>query len=212
MPASYMPICISLKDCKTLVVGGGEVALRKIEMLLDYESDITVIAPDVADKVAYFADKGEIKLEKREYQSPEASNYGVVISAADDRDVNKMVHDDCVAASVPVNVVDDPPLCTFIVPATVRRDQFSIAISTDGAAPYLARFVRALLEGAFPKYWGKVTKYAHDFRKMVYRKYRNEPENMARSFERFLATDWKKVTKELNEDQIKEELEKLLED
>lgn len=212
MPASYMPICISLKDCKTLVVGGGEVALRKIEMLLDYESDISVIAPEAVDKVEYFADKGEIKLERRAYQSPEASNYGVVISAADDRDVNKAVHDDCVAASVPVNVVDDPQLCTFIVPATIRRDKFSVAVSTDGAAPYLARFVRALLEGAFPKYWGKVTRYAQEFRRDVYKKYRDDPEKMARSFERFLATDWKKATKELNEDQIKEELGKLLED
>jgi uroporphyrin-III C-methyltransferase/precorrin-2 dehydrogenase/sirohydrochlorin ferrochelatase len=212
MASKYMPITVSLSNRKVLVVGGGDVALRKIEMLLDYDSDITVIAPEVVDKISYFADKSSLKLEKRAYRTPEASQYGLVISAADDKAVNKMVHDDCVASGVLVNVVDSPKLCTFIVPATVKRDKLTIAVSTDGTAPFLAGFLRSLLEDAFPAYHGKVTKYAHAFRRDVHTRHKGNPETIARCFDRFLATDWKKVMKELNDEEIRERLNELLEE
>jgi siroheme synthase-like protein len=212
MASTYMPITVSLKDRRILVVGGGNVALRKIEMLLDYDSDITVIAPEIVEKIQYFADKNSLKLEKREYQNPEASQYGLVISAADDRAVNKTVHDDCVAAGVLVNIVDNPKWCTFIVPATVKRDKLTIAVSTDGTAPFFAGFLRTLLEDAFPAYFGKVTKHAEAFRKDVHRRHKGSPEVIARCFDRFLATDWKKVVKEFNDEEIREELKKLLDE
>ena len=212
MASKYLPITVSLSNRKVLVVGGGDVALRKIEMLLDYDSHITVIAPEAVEKIQYFAEKSSLKLEQRPYKSPEASSYGLVISAADDSAVNKMVHDDCVASGVLVNVVDNPNLCTFIVPATVKRDKLTIAVSTDGTAPFFAGFLRSLLEDAFPAYFGKVTKFAHAFRKSVHTRYKGNPEAIARCFDRFLATDWKKVIKELNDAEVKEELDKLLEE
>lgn len=212
MASNYMPINILVKGSRVLVVGGGNVALRKIEMLLDYEPEITVIAPEVVDKIEYFAGRQKIGVEKREYRSPEAKDYGLVISAADDRDVNSTVYDDCRAANVPVNVVDNPGLCTFIVPAIVKRDSLTVAVSTDGKAPFLSQFLRILLEDAFPSYYSKVVRFAHAFRKDVHRRFKEDPGKKSRSFERFLATDWKEVTKKMSDEEIKTELEKLLED
>lgn len=212
MSSIYMPINILTKGRRVLVVGGGNVALRKIEMLLDFESDITVVAPDVVDKIEYFAGKQRIRLEKREYRTPEAAAYGLVISAADNKGVNSTVYDDCCAANIPVNVVDNPKLCTFIVPAIVKRDSLTISVSTDGKAPFLSQFLRILLEDAFPSYYSKVVRFAHTFRRDVHRRFKEDPEKKSRSFERFLATDWKEVTKKMSDEEIKTELEKLLED
>ncbi|MDD5427351.1 MAG: NAD(P)-dependent oxidoreductase, partial [candidate division Zixibacteria bacterium] len=88
MPNKYLPVNISLKDRTCLVVGGGKVALRKIENLLDYEADLTVVAPEVDKRIEFYAEKGKLKLEKRKYQSPEGATYGLVISASDDNAVN----------------------------------------------------------------------------------------------------------------------------
>ena len=105
MANQFLPICISLKTRRCLVVGGGRVALRKIDTLLNYETDITVVAPEVDEKIEYYASKNLLKLIKRKYQSPEASEYGLVVSAGDDMDVNRQVSEDCRKAGVPVNVV-----------------------------------------------------------------------------------------------------------
>ncbi len=212
MPDDYVPINISLNDRRVLVVGGGRVALRKIEMLLDYNPDLTVIAPEAVDKIEYFAGKGRLRLEKREYRSPEASQYGLVVSAADDRAVNEQVHDDCRRSGVLVNVVDCPRLCTFIVPAVVKRDSLTISVSTGGKAPFLARFLRMLLDDAFPLHYAKVTRFAHSFRQDVNKRFKGQPERKAQCFERFLATDWKKVIKTLSDEEIRLELSKMLEE
>ena len=92
MKHKYMPISVSLKDRSCLIVGGGPVALRKIENLLEYDTAITVIAPEVHDKLEYRAERGRITLEKREYRPSEAGSYGLVICATDDAELNRRVH------------------------------------------------------------------------------------------------------------------------
>ena len=83
MTYKYMPISLSLADRACLVVGGGLVALRKVEGLLEYDTAITVVAPEVNEKLEYHAERGRITLEKREYRSPEAAAYGLVVAATD---------------------------------------------------------------------------------------------------------------------------------
>ena len=162
----YLPIAISLEHRACLVVGGGGVALRKIERLLDYGADVTVIAPSADERVEFLAREGRLVFKKRDYLSPEAGRFGLVISAVDSTEVNLAVHRDCTAAGVPVNVVDNPALCDFIFPALVQRDCLSIAISTDGRAPFLARRLRRKLETAFPDArWKKIASAAAEFRR-----------------------------------------------
>lgn len=210
MVNEYMPIAMSMTDRSCLVVGGGKIALRKIEMLLNYEPDITVIAPKVDDKIQYFGDSNKVTLKKREYKSPEASMYSLVISASNDDEVNKTVAKDCREAGIPVNVVDNPTLCDFIFPATLRRGILTVSVSSDGKAPFFSSNVRKILEDIFPQHWNKLADLAADFRKLAGEKYPNDAKMRDICFEKFLAADWKELLKKKDPKVIKQEMEAML--
>ena len=212
MANKYLPINLTMKDRSCLVVGGGQVALRKIENLLDYDAKLTVIAPDIDKRIEFYAEKGKLTVENRAYQSPEASSYGMVISASDNNEVNEQVSRDCRAAGVPVNVVDNPPLCDFIFPAVLRRDCLSVAVSTDGKAPFMAGFLRMILEEVFPKRWNRIASMAASFRKMAQKRWPDDPSKRADCFNRFLQSDWKTLLDEKNEAELEAHLESLLEE
>lgn len=212
MTNKYLPINISLENRRVLVVGGGDVALRKIEALLEYDCDITVVSPKPNDKIEFFAGKNRLKLEKREYKISEASDYGLVISASNNKDVNIQVSDDCGKTGVPVNVVDNPPLCDFIFPAVVKRDFLSVAVSTDGQAPFLAGQIRMILEDIFPERWKKIASYAAEFRKKVMARWKGHPEKKAQCYDRFVQADWQNILKDKSADEIESYLNELIED
>jgi len=213
MAYKYLPINVSIKKRKILVVGGGNVALRKVETLLGYGADITVIAPESIDKIDYFGSKGKITLHKRQYQSPEASEYGLVISAGDDEIVNREVYDDCNDANILVNIVDNPALCTFTFPATVRRDCLSLAVSTDGKAPFLSSHLRMILDEFFPaRHWEKIAGLAAEYRKIVQNRIpADDYEARMKAYERFVAADWKELSKEKDHQELLEVLGRMAE-
>jgi siroheme synthase-like protein len=206
----FMPISVSMKDRPCLVVGGGLVALRKVESLLEYDTAITVVAPQVDEKLEYHAKRGRITLEKREYQSPEASAYGLVVSAADDATLNRRVHEDARGTGALVNVVDDPPHCDFIFPAVLRRDCLTAAISTDGKAPFMSGHLRLVLENIFPQHWGRLMKLAASFRNRVRSQWADDPARKDACYAEFLEADWKTMLKESSEEEIEEEVTRML--
>jgi siroheme synthase-like protein len=210
MAHTYLPISISLRKTACLIVGGGKVALRKIDTLLDYDADITVVAPRVEEKIKFYADKKRLKLEQREYVSPEASNYRVVISASDLEEVNRAVYDDTRKGGTIVNVVDNPPLCDFIFPATLRRDCMTAAISTDGKAPFLAGHLRVVLENIFPAHWNRLAKMAGEFRVAVLKRWPDDQHKRNDCFAAFLSADWKTMFDDLKDDQINETLQEMI--
>lgn len=211
MSWSYMPISLTMKGRTCLVVGGGNVALRKVETLLDYDTDITVIAPEVDDKLKAFAERGKIKLEQRPYRSPEAGAFQLVVSAADDMAVNEQVHDDAHGAGVLVNVADQPALCDFIFPAVLRRDCLTTAISTDGQAPFMSGHLKLILDNIFPPHWNKLMKHAIKFRKMAMERWADDPVQKTAAYTQFLEADWKAMLKESDEAALEAELKRLLE-
>ncbi len=210
MPNTYMPVSISLKNRKCLIIGGGSVALRKIDTLLEYNSDITLISPETVDKIDYYAKKGLIKLEKRKYNSPDVESYGLVISASDDEEVNKLAYKDCQERNIPINVVDNPPLCDFIFPAVVRRDALTVAISSDGKAPFLSGHLRLVLENVFPPHWNKLVKLAVKYRKDVMKEWAGKTALKMAAYERFIETDWKTLFDQKDPAIIEEELKRIL--
>jgi siroheme synthase-like protein len=211
MTNEYMPISLDMKNRSCLVVGGGNVALRKVETLMDYETKITVIAPDVHEKLVYHAKAGRIELEKREYRTPEAAAFGLVISASDDKELNRRVYDDAKGSGAVVNVVDDPPHCDFIFPAVLRRDCLTTAVSTDGKAPFMAGHLRLILENIFPDHWDRLMRLAAAFRIKVKKRWPNEPEKKNMCYSEFLEVDWKRLLKEANNEEIEAELDRILE-
>jgi siroheme synthase-like protein len=211
MKHKYMPISLSMNGRSCLVVGGGAVAARKVENLLIYDPVITVVAPEVDEKLEYHLKRGRIFLEKREYSSPEASSYSFVICATNDPKLNKRVYEDALGGGTLVNVVDDPQHCDFVVPAVLRRDCLTAAISTDGKAPFVAGHLRLVLETIFPEHWERLMQLAASFREKVRERWADQPSRKSNCYTEFLNSDWKTLLKEKSEDEIEEELSRILE-
>jgi siroheme synthase-like protein len=187
------------------------VAVRKTENLFDYDTAITVVAPEVDDKLEYHARQGKITLEKREYEPGEAARYGLVICATDDTALNRQVYEDTRGTGALVNVADDPPHCDFIFPAVLRRDCLTAAISTDGKAPFVAGHLRLILENIFPQHWTKLMRVAALFREKVRDRWRDQPQKRDACYSNFLEADWKTMLKEMDEEQLEQELTEMLE-
>lgn len=211
MRFTYMPVSISLKGKNCLVVGGGLVALRKVETLLDYDTSIMVIAQHAVEKLEYHARRGRISLEKREYRSPEASGYCLVIAASDDADTNRKVSEDCSRTGVPVNVADAPDLSSFIFPAVLRRGHLTAAISTDGKAPFVSGHLRLVLENIFTEHWARLVECAISFREKVRRRWAGDTAKKNACYARFLEADWKDLLARSSDEEIARELDRMLE-
>jgi|Deesub1362A_J573_1020465.scaffolds.fasta_scaffold00309_29 precorrin-2 dehydrogenase/sirohydrochlorin ferrochelatase len=148
------PVFIKLEGEPCLVVGGGRVAARKVRSLLAAGARVRVISPALVDELRALAEAGEIKYEPRPYQPGDVAGALLAISATNDPEVNRQVARDCRARRVLLNAVDDPEHCSFYVPATVRRGDLTIAISTGGKSPLLARKIREQLEKEFGPQYG----------------------------------------------------------
>jgi len=189
--AGYFPLNLQLEGRACLVVGGGSVALRKVQNLLDFGGTVKVVAPDFCPEIEILGEQGRVELVRRAYAPGEAARHDLVIAAVDDRAVNQCVFDDCRAASVLVNVVDDPARCDFILSGTVRRGPLVVSVGTQGTAPFFARWVRQQLEAMLPAHWEDVALLAEDFRKRVQSDRTLTFEKKKELFQRFTATDWK---------------------
>jgi precorrin-2 dehydrogenase/sirohydrochlorin ferrochelatase len=157
---SYL-VNLDMRNRPALVVGAGAVAARKIAALVEAGARVTVIAPRVGEPVNALERNGRIHVERRAFASGDARGAFVVIGATDDDTVNRQVADEARACGALVNVVDRPALCTFTVPAVVRRGDFTVAVATEGRCPSLARVVREQLERQYgPEYAEVVTRVA----------------------------------------------------
>jgi precorrin-2 dehydrogenase/sirohydrochlorin ferrochelatase len=131
--------CLDLRSRSCLVVGGGTVATEKINGLLDCEAQVTVVAPQVDDAIRQLP----VHVELRAFEPSDLDGHLLVIAATDDRAVNEAVSRAAAERSLLCNVADDPELCSFILPAVVRRDPIVVGVSTGGASPALAQRIRS---------------------------------------------------------------------
>jgi uroporphyrin-III C-methyltransferase/precorrin-2 dehydrogenase/sirohydrochlorin ferrochelatase len=143
------------------------VALRKVLGLLEDGAHVTVVAPEVVADLEEQAHAERLTLERREYRPGEAAGYALVLAATDRREVNRRVFTDAEAAGIWVNVADDPELCSFYLPARVRRGPLELAIGTGGRAPFATRRLRQILERRLGPEWGPWADTAGRFREEV---------------------------------------------
>ena len=153
---NYYPVFLDLKGKRVLVVGGGQVALRKVKSLLECGADVFVVAPEAVPELRQMALEGCIRWVNREYAEGDLEGAYLVISATDSQEVNRRVSADAHARGVFVNVVDDPELCSFIVPSVMRRGELVIAVSTGGSSPLFAKKVRQTLEQVIGPEYGEM--------------------------------------------------------
>ena len=151
---AYYPAFINLTARRCLVVGGGQVAERKIISLIKAGGDVIVVSPKITDRIKKEADKGSIKVRLRRYRSSDMKGVFLAIAATDSYTDNKKISDDAHKTNILINVVDTPALCSFIVPSTVSRGPLTIAISTSGSSPAVAKTIRKELEGLYGAEFG----------------------------------------------------------
>ncbi len=150
----YFPLFADLQGRRVLVIGGGEVAERKVRLLLEAGAAITIVAPELNDTLDALVRNGRVSLLASRFESAHLAGVLLAVAATDDRAVNAAVAAAGRERNVLVNVVDDAELSSYIVPAIVDRSPLVIAVSTGGAAPVLARLVRAKLEVAIDESFG----------------------------------------------------------
>jgi precorrin-2 dehydrogenase/sirohydrochlorin ferrochelatase len=179
------PVVFNLSGRRAVVVGGGEVALRKARALADAGAQVRIVAPKFT---AGFAEDGRFECLAERYEKRRLEGARVVVAATDDEGVNRQVAEDARAAGVLVNVVDRPELCDFIVPAQVRRGELLIAISTSGAAPALAKRLRERLEKEFGPEYATYLAVLREVRENL-KKRKVSPETRRLIFERLTSDD-----------------------
>ncbi len=163
----YFPIFLSLKQQPCLVIGGGEIATRKIKLLAKANAKITVIAEYMSDSVIALGKVQSLILLKKTFTIDDIERYRLVVSATNNVALNESVAKICTEKNILVNVVDNPKLCSFIFPAIVDRSPIIAAISTGGVSPVLARLLRAKIETVIPTQFGKLALLAEKFRNRV---------------------------------------------
>src|ERR1700683_1845814 len=157
--------CLKLKGRRSLVVGGGEIGLEKVEGLLACDGEVTLIAPEAEPTLAEYAAEGSIRWERRVYAgAKDLEGVFMAIAATNDTDVNMAVYDDAERRAMLVNVVDVPPLCNFILPAIVRSGPLAIAISTAGASPALAKRMKREIAEQFGEPYARLAVLLNDAR------------------------------------------------
>jgi uroporphyrin-III C-methyltransferase/precorrin-2 dehydrogenase/sirohydrochlorin ferrochelatase len=163
----YLPIFLNVEDRPCLVVGGGKVAARKAALLNRAGARITVVTPDTCDEVKTLLEQGAVTCVEREFLEEDMDGVVLVIAATDSEAVNRAVSELANQHRIPVNVVDNPKLCSFIMPSIIDRSPVQVAVSTGGASPVLARLLRARLESFIPAAYGRLAQLVDEFRHSV---------------------------------------------
>jgi len=183
----YLPIFMDVNNKNVLVVGGGEVASRKVDLLLSAGAKVTVLSPRLNDTLQRYRENAKITVIIDGYSSDYLGDYVMVWVTTDDTLLNKQVWQDCCERNLLVNVADQPELCEFITPSIIDRSPLQIAISSGGASPVLIRYLREKLEALLPETLGLLGGFAGEQRERVQQQFDSVTERR-RFWERFFTS------------------------
>jgi uroporphyrin-III C-methyltransferase/precorrin-2 dehydrogenase/sirohydrochlorin ferrochelatase len=170
----HLPIFLDVKGQSCLVVGGGPIALRKLENLRRAGAEIRLVSPQLAPELAERVDDSHIDWRARRFQDADLDGVRLAIAATDDRAVNRRIGELARAANIPVNVADQPADCSFIMPSVIDRSPVVVAVSTGSASPVLARMIRARLESLVPAGYGRLADLCSRYRDRVKQRFEHQ--------------------------------------
>lgn len=173
----YYPVFLDIHDRKCVVVGGGTVAFRKVNMLLDAGADVTVISPKPHPDIARLSKERTIRLIRREYETGDLKGAVIAIACTDVKEVNRKVANEAKKAGVLINIADDPKPSDFIIPSFFRQGGLTVAVSTSGISPALARKIRTTLQKSFGEEYASLLSLIGEVRSTLkYKEHRVDPE------------------------------------
>jgi len=183
----FLPIFLDIKEKCCLVLGGGDVAARKVALLQKAGGHIRLVAPTLCHELEERIRDGAIEHIERPFQDEDLDDCHLVIAATDDAETNRRISQLADRQRIPVNVVDQPALCSFIVPSIIDRSPVVAAVSTGGASPVLARLIRSRLETLIPAGYGRLAELSRRFREQVKQRF-NKPADRRRFWEKALTS------------------------
>ncbi|MBD3586028.1 uroporphyrinogen-III C-methyltransferase [Salinimonas sp. HHU 13199] len=163
----YFPVFLDTHSLQCLIVGAGEVAARKLELMLKSEAQVTVVAPDVCNTVAGYAEHPQVTILQRPFEEQDLASADIAFVATNDEALNATIRRLGDKHNVLVNVVDNTPLCQFITPSIIDRSPITIAMSSGGVAPVLLRYLRQKLESVIPTHISRLGRFSEKFRDKV---------------------------------------------
>ncbi|MDA8692102.1 siroheme synthase CysG [Candidatus Pseudothioglobus singularis] len=163
----HLPIFINIRKKPCVVIGGGDIALRKINILLKAQAKVDCLSPSFSRDIKNLSKDGHITLINKSFDQTDIKDYSIIIAATDDKSVNSLISSIAQVKKIPVNVVDSPELSSFIMPSIVDRSPLIIAVSSSGKAPVLSRIIRAKLETVIPSAYGILADIAGEYRQKV---------------------------------------------
>ena len=164
---TFYPVFLNLTGRRCVIIGGGQVAEGKVSKLLDSGAKIILISPDATQGIRDYADSGQIEYNLRKYQEGDLNGAFLVVAATNDRVVNQEIFEEAEKSGILLNAVDDMPRCSFIAPSIVEKGPITVAISTGGASPALARKLREKLEVSPALDWADATNMLSHARQII---------------------------------------------
>ncbi len=190
----YFPILIDLRRFPCLVVGGGNVALRKVRSLLEFNAKVTVVSPKICKELIILSTQGKIRIIKKTYSQEFIKNQKIVFSATDNPEINQLVSRDCRREEILLNVADGPSWCDFILPANLKRGDLIVSVSSQGKAPFFAKETKGKLAGSLSPSTADITELAAEFRRRLLSNGNGKSRIVKdKAYKKFLSTDWEKL-------------------
>ncbi|CAB1066123.1 Siroheme synthase / Precorrin-2 oxidase (EC [Olavius sp. associated proteobacterium Delta 1] len=205
----YYPIHLDIQNRNCLVVGGGGVGSRKVTTLLKCGARVTVVSPEISERLQKLADSAPLTLKPRPYRTEDLSGMFLVIGASDDETLNRQISSDAERRNILCNIADRPEKCNFILPSIVRRDDLVITISTSGRSPALAKNLRKKLESQFGEEYGVFLQLMGAIRNKLLSQ-AHEPEAHKPLFEQLIESDLMTMIQEAKTEDINALLFKIL--
>jgi precorrin-2 dehydrogenase/sirohydrochlorin ferrochelatase len=209
MDMRYYPINLNIQTRPCLVVGGGRVGARKVETLCQCGAQVTVVSPEVVPELLELSGDRTIRLKQRAYRSSDVEGMFLVIGATNDEALNRQIHSDAERHQLLCNIADRPEICNFILPAIVRRGDFTLAISTAGKSPAFAKHIRKQLQAQYGPEYGLMLDLMGAIRTRLLAE-AHAPEEHKPLFEQLIAADLLGLVKERDAAQIDSLLESVL--
>jgi precorrin-2 dehydrogenase/sirohydrochlorin ferrochelatase len=190
----YFPVMIDISKSKILIVGGGDVSFRKAMNVIDFGGEIVVVSPLLTPEFDELIARENIIWIQRKYESGDALGYGIVFCSTGDLEADRLVYDDCIKHSIPVNVADVPELCSFIMPAYIKRGKFTTTFSSQGIAPFYTKAKKEEIEKILRPSVGIIAEFAGLFREMVLSEPSFRESGLRKKlFNTFLDIDWEHI-------------------
>jgi siroheme synthase-like protein len=194
MDKQYFPTLLQMDLFPALVVGGGNVAYRKVQNLLQFGAKLKVIAPEFCANLEHLISSSKIDAVKKHYSSSDIIGFRLVFSCTGNIETDKLVYNDAIKTGALINVADLPELCNFIMPAIIKKNDFVLAISSQAKAPFYSKFMKEQIEKTLPHHISDIITLAGEFRQMVINSVQlDSPAKKNAAFARFLEIDWEHI-------------------